>query len=467
MELAEYREHIVRPISSKTSVGERLIDDPLFDFIEDQMMKVGSLSHGSVQWDEVEHSIVKLFSEKTKDIKLLVHLLQCLHNQVNPQRLIVSFGVMNDFIAHYWETCYPAPGKRGNLPRRKFFSQMVQRFSLVLEKIDFNLFDTQDRDALLSACEEWQKTIEKAGLTNDVVSSVAISITSELRKVDERQKTEQPEIKQNVAAPITTTSTPSVSVDSTSDKATKQSLLKVADFLGEQEFGSSIGIRLRRYAVWGAITTLPDHDANGETLLRGMQADRVKDYQDKLRQPDLVLWRQVEQSLTMAPYWFEGHLMSYQIAKSLGKQEWCESIASETRLFLQRLPELMSLKFKGGEPFVPQSVIEWINETDTAQSSSQSALGDWQELRKEAFSLAKEGGIAVALSMLNDGLVKATEPRDRFYWRMLSADLLQANHLDEMAASQYQTLYEQVLSMKVTDWEPTLVEELKRYATSD
>lgn len=72
MEMTEYRQCVAKPISSSNPVGERLVDHPLFDFIEDQMMKVGSLSHASVQWDEVEHSTLKLLGEQSKDIKLLV-----------------------------------------------------------------------------------------------------------------------------------------------------------------------------------------------------------------------------------------------------------------------------------------------------------------------------------------------------------------------------------------------------------
>jgi type VI secretion system protein ImpL len=48
MELSEYRPCITTPIERENPVGERLIDDSLFDFVEDQMMKVGSLSHASV-----------------------------------------------------------------------------------------------------------------------------------------------------------------------------------------------------------------------------------------------------------------------------------------------------------------------------------------------------------------------------------------------------------------------------------
>lgn len=469
MELTEYRQSVAQPIQGESRVGERLIDDPLFDFVEDQMMKVGSLSHGSVQWDEVEHSVVKLLGEKTKDIKLLVYLLQCLHNQFTAARFILSFNVMTDFMAEFWEESYPAPGKRGNLPRRKFFSQIAQRFAMVVEKVDFNRFDAADREALATAVDGWQKVIESQGLSSEAVDLVVRSITSQLRQAEERQKTQPAASAQPVAAAATTTtpttSSPSLAIDNSSDKAAKQTLLKVADFLAEQEFGVALSVRLRRYAVWGAITSLPDHKADGETMLRGMQQDRIKDYQDQMRNPDLTLWRKVEQSLTLSPYWFDGQLMSFNIARSLGKETWCSAILEETEQFLQRMPSLYELKFKGGEPFVSEEVKAWLAETQ--QTTATQSVGDWQDKRQEALTLAKEGGIAVALSMLNDGLVAATEPRDQFYWRLLSADLMQANHLDAMAQQQYQTLHTQVSAMQVTDWEPSLVEQLERYTTSE
>nr|WP_158163087.1 type VI secretion system protein TssA [Vibrio mimicus] len=468
MEITEYRQCIAKPISSSHPVGERLVDHPLFDFVEDQMMKVGSLSHASVQWDEVEHSTLKLLGEQTKDIKLLVYLLQCLHNQMTPPRFITSFVVMSEFLNQYWTESYPAPGARGNLPRRKFFSQMVQRFAAAVDKLDFHRFDEADRQALEAAVGEWQQAVEKQALSSDLVESVAIRIQAELKRAEQQHQAKVQSAKNEVPSETAPSAAASMVVDNSSDKAAKQTLLKVADFLAEQEFGIALSIRLRRFAVWGCITSLPDHKPDGETLLRGMQADRVKDYQDQLRHPDLALWRKVEQSLTMAPYWFEGQWMSYTIAQQLGKSDWCQAIAEETQNFLRRLPSLLELKFKGGEPFVSDSVKEWLaNVGETQSLAGKSVGGDWQEKRKEAFQLAKEGGIAVALSMLNDGLVSAIEPRDKFYWRLLSADLLRANHLDAMAGEQYQTLLAQVTTLSVPEWEPSLVEQIQRYTTSE
>lgn len=470
MELTQYRTSIVKPIAGESPVGERLLDEPLFDFVEDQMMKVGSLSHASVQWQEVEHSAITLLNEKSKDIKLLVYLLQCLHNQLTPSRFITSFGVMSDFIEHYWNDCFPAPGKRGNLPRRKFFSQMCQRFSIAVEKFDFASLDSQDREELQAVVEAWQKTIEANELSSDVADSVALTITNQLKRAQEREK-----LQQTAAQPVSTDSATtqasaapasSLSVDNSSDKAAKQTLLKVAEYLAEQESGSALAIRVRRHALWGAITALPDHDHNGKTLLRGMQMERVKEYQDQLHQPDLALWRKVEQSLTIAPYWFEGQLMSHDIAKALGQESWCQAIREETQSFIQRYPSVVELKFKDGSPFLTDLVRDWLASGEVA-STGGSVSGNWNEQREEAFSLAKEGGIAVAMSMLNDGLVAATEPRDRFYWRLLSADLLKHNHLDAMAKEQYQTLKQEIMQTSVTEWEPSLIEQLERNTALD
>lgn len=80
MEMIEYCQCVVKLISSSNFVGEWLVDYLLFDFIEDQMMKVGFFFYVLVQWDEVEYSIFKLFGEQSKDIKFLVYLLQCLYN---------------------------------------------------------------------------------------------------------------------------------------------------------------------------------------------------------------------------------------------------------------------------------------------------------------------------------------------------------------------------------------------------
>ncbi|MEF1221169.1 type VI secretion system ImpA family N-terminal domain-containing protein, partial [Photobacterium damselae] len=96
--MTTYREQLVNQIEGDDAVGLRIIDDPLLDFIDSQMMKVGSLSHADVQWNEVESCVVNLLSNKTKDIKLLTVLLQCLQHQPTPERFTLSIAVLVDFM---------------------------------------------------------------------------------------------------------------------------------------------------------------------------------------------------------------------------------------------------------------------------------------------------------------------------------------------------------------------------------
>jgi type VI secretion system protein VasJ len=480
MELAEYRQCITTPIPGDSPVGGRLIDDSLFDFVEDQMMKVGSLSHSSVQWDEVEHRVLTLIRDKSKDIKLLVYLLQCLHNDPTTARFMLSLQLLNDFVGLFWEDSFPAPGPRGKLPRRKFFSQIVQRFSLALDKQDFNRYSAENSEKLLETLAEFETVVEKQELSNDACLAFTRNLKTKLSLAKERQNLDQPA---DVSSPSTqssrsseessSTSTsssapvaPPITVDSSSDKATRQTLLKVADFLAEDEHAIALAIRVRRHAVWASITSVPDHNQQGETLLRPMQQDRVKDYKDMMRNPDLALWRKVEQSLTMAPYWFEGQLMSYTVAQALDKKQWCRAIKEEAKAFIERMPTLLTLQFKGGQPFVTPEVQEWLDEPDQSAGSLVAASG-WQEIRQDAFGKAKEAGIAAALAMLNDGMANAVEPRDQFYWRLISADLLHENGLTAMAVEQYQTLQREALSMSVPDWEPSLFQQLEKQTTSE
>ncbi|ALR91669.1 type VI secretion system protein TssA [Vibrio alginolyticus] len=462
MELDSYRTAIATPISPENPVGERLVDDPMFEFIETQMMKVGSLSHGNVQWEEVEHSTVTLLRDKTKDLKLLAILLQCLHQDMTPSRWVVSFEILGDFMARYWVTCHPASGDRGNLVRRRFYSQISQRFSTASKTVNYAQFGSEHQVALQDALDGFKQALQLTQLGSDDVTEQLLQQAEQgLRREAPSQTPAVMSVTQTSTQPEPTVSVPTV--DNSSDKAAKTTLLNVANFLAEQELAMPLSIRLKRFALWGNITAAPDHNAQGITQLRSMQADRIRDYQAQLTHPDLALWRKVEQSLTMAPFWFEGQWMSHHIAKQLGHDSWCSAIVQECASFLERLPVLMTLTFKDGSPFVSDDVKQWLTDVQSSKGAHEQGGGDWHNQRQEALTLAKDGGIAVALTHLNDRLAQANEPRDKAYWRLLIADVLRANQLDAMAAQHYQTLYTQISTLSVTDWEPSLMAQLQQH----
>lgn len=467
MDMQTYRECVSKPIAGENPVGERLLDDALLDFVENQMMKVGSLSHTEVQWGEAEQSAFKLIETQTKDLKLLTHLLQCLQHQASPERFTLSVFILADFINQYWETCYPAPGPRGVLPRRKFFSQIIQRTEKAAEKLDYSMFDFDQKADVEKALDELKSAADNKDLPTEGVSDIAALIKRKLAKPE-------PVVQAVPGSPTTespagTTSMPSpkLEIDGSSDRAIKQTLLKVAEFVSELDGGIALALRLRRFAVWFSITSPPDAEPNGETPLMPVSADRISDYEEQLsRGADHALWRKVEQSLTVAPYWIDGHFLSYRVALKLGNAEWADTIAAEVRSFVKRVPAVLDLSFKGGMPLVGEETRRWLDEGDTSGTGAAATTSDWDSKRKEAFVLADEGGLSVALAMLNDGLSSSKEPRDQFYWRMLSADVMRRHNLSAMAEQHYNNLLEQATQTSLGDWEPTLIQRLENIAKS-
>lgn len=66
-----------------------------------------------------------------------------------------------------------------------------------------------------------------------------------------------------------------------------------------------VGYRLRRNALWSGITTPPMSTQGNKTQLAPVSPDRVHEYQSALAQADRSLWQRIEQSLVLAPYWFD------------------------------------------------------------------------------------------------------------------------------------------------------------------
>lgn len=467
MDINVIRTAIREPISVDQPVGENAVHDPLYEFVDDQMMKVGSLSHGSVQWDKAEKSLIELLSKKTKDLKLLTYFFQCLHNKNTPDSLALSIFVLADFMSEYWEVCFPFAGKKGNLPRRKFLGQIIQRFGLALDKLDFADFNSVERDNLSAANTFWHDVVKEKELDSENVETVIDVINRKLQN-SEKKRLETEEKAQSQAEPKQAeelSSKPAIEVDNSSAKSTKQTLLKVADFLSENENSVELAIRIRRYAVWSSITTLPDN-VNKQTLINALPQERVKEYWSSLDKPDVALWKRVEATLTVAPYWFDGQFLSFQIAEKLGYTESAQAILVETQRFLQRFPSLYDFTFKDGEAFITatcQAWLEQVNETDLEASNLSG--NSWAERKKIAVDLVDKEGIGAALSMINEGISNAVEPRDNYYWRLISTELLEENKLNDLAQQQFQQLHTQVQSMSVSEWEPSLLKRVKKHIT--
>ena len=241
MSMTSFREQLLTPIMTDNPVGERLKDDPLLNFIDSQMMKVGSLAHGEVQWEKVEKSAVNLLSTKSKDIKLLTVLIQCLQYKPTPERFTLSIGVLVDFISCFWLECQPRPGERGAVHRKKFFNQICQRTYVATDKLDSTLFDADLKTELTTLLQELYLHAEELKLPIEVIDDINARLRHKLAQVDSTYKVNDPK----VIAPSTidscsnvTTSVPilNLDIDNSSDRNFKISLLKAVECLSDVKY---------------------------------------------------------------------------------------------------------------------------------------------------------------------------------------------------------------------------------------
>lgn len=171
-----------------------------------------------------------------------------------------------------------------------------------------------------------------------------------------------------------------MNIDSHDDKAWRDTLLKVAAILCERQPDVPLGYRLRRHALWLAITSAPQAESNGRTPLAAFPADMMDDFHARLNNADMTLWQQVEKSALLAPYWFDGHYLSAQVAQRLGYTAVAEAIREEAIGFLTRLPQLSTLLFNDHTPFISSQTKQWMTASPSSAQpvSAQQSGEEWQ-----------------------------------------------------------------------------------------
>lgn len=459
-----YREKIQRPISGDNPIGDEIGDTEEFDFIESQMMKVGSLNHADVKWAEAEAMIVYLLGERSKDIRLLSYLMQCLQHNASPARTLLSIQILTDFLAAYWASAYPNKGSAKAL-KIKFFNQIIQRSEKMLNQIAPLVRVELANAGMMTALDALITQVKLSDLPVQALEAIQQSWA-----VKQTQAIKETEVKKTDTPSWQTLSQPNLStleLFSGSDEKTQKALLAVADFLWDSTESKHLAVRLRRHALWMNISNLPHCDENQESMLMPVCPDRVAEYKQGIsKSPSIALWLRIEQSLTLSPFWLEGHYLSYQLALLLDQPMSAEAIREETQLFVNRLQGIERCCFKGGSLFLPEVIKAWLTDAPLIDSVSFSAK-DWQHEREQAMLLAKESGLPQALSHLNEGLTKALEPREQFYWRLLSAEVMEAEQLPMLALQGYQTLLKEAEKTTLLDWEPSLIERLKHFVNLD
>lgn len=451
--------------------GRSVEDSGDYAWLDEEMMKVGSLQHGGVDWAGAEVRAVKLLSESGKDLKVLGHLLHCLQHGGDGVRFALSLRLLAGSLEQWWERAYPYSGAQGARLRSRLFQQFIQRASVLLEALDFdNVGD--EHQACAAAIEALLTVAEGRELPDEPLQELRRQLHQARPREARGDPVEAPVPTTQSAPPApvnraaiaaATTKFSDMHLEAGNERGNRQALLKMADFLTQQSPGEPLGYRLRRHAIWRAIQALPATRDGVRSELAPPSADRVMEYHERLaRGGDAELWQRIEKSLVVSPYWLAGHRLSADVAEHLGHLRCAAAIRDEVGRFVERLPGIETLTFNDGSAFIDDATRQWLKTVRTgAASGIQDVGGDpWWEALVEARERLAVEGLETALVGLDRGLAQARSPREIAYWRLVSADLLCDAGLSALAAQHYRAVRDSVAAFDLEQWEPALLARL-------
>lgn len=443
-------------------------DNPGWEYIDGEMLKLGSLAHSQLDIPEIQRRGLVLLASESKDFRLLAHLLRTLQHAGD---LLLALRLLALYVERYWTVAAPRMAHK-----KRFAAQVIKRFETAIPGFAENATTTQ-RDALLGEmaklAQSWQTqdAPDLAQATDDLFALCQRTFRDAAPALSSSPVTSG-STPQTVATPardvphnITTVSAapaPQVAVDSHDDTAWRDTLLKVADILCERQPESPLGYRLRRHALWHTITSTPPAESDGRTPLAAVSADMAADYQSRITGADIALWQQVEKSLLLAPYWLDGHYLSALTAQRLGYTSAADAIRDEVARFLTRLPQLATLLFNDRSPFMSEQTKQWLATSPGQQATPVIRADENAEAVRQCFS---EQGLEATLQYLEN--LPEGEPRDQFHRQYLGAQLMEEAGMVKLAQQQYRMLFKAGLRMTLAEWEPSLLEQLENKFTAE
>lgn len=455
---------VLAPLPEEKLAAGLRDDDPQWEYIDTEIVKLGSLAHSQIDIPDLQRQGLDLLATRSKDFRLLAHLLRTLQHAGDH---LLAITLLTHYVSSFWADAWPH-----NLSHKKRFAmQVLKRFETGISSVAQRTDSTQ-RDALSGELAHLAQLWHENNLPELATATDDLSTLYKRAFRETTQSSATPEAVTplgNVAqAPSSisqaqaTASAPEVNIDSHDDKAWRTTLLNVASILCERQPDSPAGYRLRRHALWQNITSAPLAESDGRTPLAAFSADIMADYQSRINNADIALLKQVEQSLILAPFWFDGHALSAQIAERLGYSRIPKAIRDEINSFLSRLPQLSSMLFSDHSPFISEQTRRWLSQEEGAAITRQLSQSDFTPEVWQRFS---GQGLEAALQYLE--ALPACTPRDRFLHQYLGAQLMEKAGMAQLAQQHYRMLFKTGMRTSLTDWEPALLKELEEKLTTE
>lgn len=448
-----WRQRVLALLPEANIVARVPEDFPEWEFIDTEIAKLGSLSHEQVDIAALQNGCLHLLESKCKDMRVMVHLLRTLQHGGEPSNIALASTLLVDYVSRFWAQAWPQDSKL----RHRLLLQVIKRFASSSGHFCQHA-DAHSRELVRSGFLQLQKLLEStdpalagevAPLIHQFGQVVAAKVDMPTPQIQSNSASSQTE--QHVASLM-----PKVEIQHDSDRVWKQTLLKIAELLCESQPDDPIGYSLRRHAIWYTVKTAPLCKDGRITQLAAVSHDRVADYRMALANAGIPLWQQIETSITLAPYWFDGHFLSAQIARQLGYSAVAESIRQSVQRLLEKIPALHAMTFSDGTPFIGDDTRQWLEEK---QKNTDISAGSYENV----WAQYRENGLSAALKQLENQQSREQEPREQFYNQLTIAQLLMEAGMTTLSNQHFESLWRNSHGVTLAEWEPSLLSQLEEH----
>lgn len=456
---------LLAPIDVQAPAGLFDVEDETYQGIDQEMVKLGGLHQGSIDWPYIEEASRHYLTKQCKQFRIVGHLLTVWLREPRWREWSNAVSVLAGMVDLYWETAHPKPGPTGYLAKRKQVKLMLDRLSEAVSRLERASFSGEHHAVAMEAVARLKGCAAKAQLDE----AALVELDRVLTRSAERATA--PREPQEDAPPVVSGTSVAQSLRVVpkagalgGERESRRAVLTMAELVNQQDLYDPTGYLLRRFALWAHIQTAPGIKRDRCTELPAVPKEVAEGYQEALGgasiEPALLL--RIEKSVVASPFWLRGSYLAATVATRLAMDNVAEAIRQSAVRFVQRVPALMELCFSDGSAFVDDQTRAWLS-TSVAGRSSNGPAPEYADLREELVAQMNTDGVEVTLLRLQTLQSEYGAPRQRCHASVIAADLLSAKGLSWLADDLYASAARLMASTPAHIWEPDLYQRIAQH----
>ncbi len=442
-----YLELARKPVNDSNFAGDDIRYSSEFELLEAELAKAGALHQTTgIDWQKVREGSEVLLASLSKDLRAAAWLTWSLFQRESFAGLQAGLSLLQYLCSNHWAELHPRkPRTRAAainwlLPRLEqtfsedvpvgeqlpLFRSLAEQLHALEQCLSGHL--GEDAPLLLPLCRQLDGMVKRASQGQAQPGTVGAAIA---------------QVKQ-VASQVFAPGSP-IENDKEALKAVRnlqEQARPLTAWWLKQRTSDLRPLRLARTLLWLSIDSLPEHNSEQITALRGVPAD--------------------------------GQRLAWECLQELDAAQAMREVEIQLALFLQRVPRLEELCFHDGTPFADAETRAWISgqvmphvqPTTAARQEEPPVAGtlqpSWELALQEAVPLLRKDGLKPAVQQLKQGLARARGGRERFFWQLSLARLCYQAKKYELAKTQLEALDQQLEASGLGSWEPDLALEVLR-----